>query len=90
MVGPGQILKDIKLLSDRLRRLHLYIPPTTFLRQIVVRPAKEEDNVSHINSSSTSTWKPDDSLEDRAAILRKRIEDTYRKEYSDVLDCEPT
>jgi hypothetical protein len=31
----------------------------------------------------------DDALEARAAALRNRIERTYRKEYSDVLDCEP-
>jgi hypothetical protein len=34
-------------------------------------------------------WEENTSLQERATILRKRIEDTYRKAYHDVLDGEP-
>jgi Reverse transcriptase (RNA-dependent DNA polymerase). len=39
--------------------------------------------------TTPSTWQEDDNLEARAAILRQRIEDTFRHNYADVLDCEP-
>jgi hypothetical protein len=43
-----QISKDIIVLSARLRRMHINIPPTAFLRQIVVRQAKDETNSSSV------------------------------------------
>ncbi len=88
-VSPSQIQKDIRLLSARLRRLHIHIPQTAFLRQIIVRPAKDEEQAGTIKSITPEQWTKDDDLEKRAEILRQRIESTYRKEYVDVLDCEP-
>jgi len=88
-VSPKEIQKEIKLLSARLRRMHVYIPPQAFLRQIIVRPAKENDQASHINTLLPDKWEIDSSLEERAEILRKRIEQ-YKEEYADVLQCEPT
>jgi hypothetical protein len=85
---PKQISKDIRLLSARLRRMHINIPPTAFLRQIVVRPAKDEET-HQVSDATPSFWKEDTSLQERATILRKRIEDTYRKAYHDVLEGEP-
>jgi hypothetical protein len=88
-VSPQQLAKDIKVLSARLRRIHVYVPPMAFVRQIIVRPATKEDEMDHITNLNPPKWQVDDDLESRAAILRQKIEDTYRKEYSDVLDCEP-
>jgi hypothetical protein len=84
---PKQISKDIRALSARLRRMHVYVPPTAFLRQIVVRPAKD-DEVTQANTTPNH-WEEDTSLLKRAQILRQRIEDTYRTQYKDVLDGEP-
>ncbi len=89
-VGPKHIAKDIRLLSARLRRLHIHVPPQSFLRQIIVRPATTNDHVEQVKGLTPPHWTEDEDHEVRAAILRKRIEDTYRKEYTDVLDCEPT
>jgi hypothetical protein len=89
-VSPQQLAKDIRLLSARLRRMHIHVPPTSFLRQIIVRPVKEDDNLEQVHNTTPTTWQGDADLEVRAAILRQRIEDTYRKMYSDVLDCEPS
>mgnify|MGYP000432080184 CR=1 FL=1 len=88
-ISPKQMAKDIKLLSARLRRLHLNVNSNSFVRQIIVRPNQEEDMTQEVMHKEPEKWKIDDSLEERAKILRKRIEDTYRKEYQDVLDCEP-
>jgi hypothetical protein len=83
-----QITKDIKLLSARLRRFSIEIPPTAFLRQIIVRPAKEEES-TQVHDPVPSTWKEDTELTARAKALRVRIENTFRKSYHDVLDGEP-
>lgn len=88
-VGPQEFMKEVRLLSARLRRFHLHIPQDAFLRQILVRPAKEDDGVELIVTSKPVTWSSDDDLEKRASILRTRIEEAYRKEYADVLECEP-
>jgi Reverse transcriptase (RNA-dependent DNA polymerase) len=88
-VSPLELSKEIKLLSARLRRMHVYIPPQAFIRQIIVRPAAEEDDASHMVNLAPDKWTIDSSLEERAAILRQRIANEYRTEYADVLDCEP-
>jgi hypothetical protein len=88
MSTPKQISKDIRLLSARLRRMHINIPPTAFLRQIIVRQAIEKEQ-EQVTKTIPSCWKEDTNLQDRATILRKRIEDTYREQYHDVLDGEP-
>jgi hypothetical protein len=88
MSTPKQIGKDIRLLSARLRRMHINIPPTAFLRQIIVRQAMEKEQ-EHITQTIPSCWEEDTKLQDRATILRKRIEDTYREQYHDVLDGDP-
>lgn len=88
-VSVTQIIKDIKLLSARLRRLHVHIPPASFLRQIIIRPVKDDKEKELPNNAKPTQWSTDDDLEVRAAALRERIEQTYRKQYSDVLDCEP-
>jgi hypothetical protein len=83
-----QVTKDIKLLSARLRRYSINIPPTAFLRQIVVRPAKD-DETTQVQNPNPTTWKEDTALTERAKALRIRIEETFRKAYHDVLDGEP-
>jgi hypothetical protein len=88
-ISPSQMTKDIKLLSARLRKLHVHVSPQSFLRQILVRPVKDDDYVPTPDNTNPTTWKVDDSLEIRAARLRQRIEDTFRQAYSDVLDGEP-
>jgi hypothetical protein len=87
-VSPLELSKEIKLLAARLRRLHVYIPPQAFIRQIIVRPMTSDDEASHIVNLTPDKWTIDSSLEERAAILRNRIEQ-YKHEYADVLDCEP-
>jgi len=86
---PQEIMKDIRLLSARLRRFHLHVPSTAFLRQIIIRPVTSEDEAKKVSQTPPDRWVADDDLEKRAVVLRERIEQTYRKEYSDVLDCEP-
>jgi hypothetical protein len=88
-VHPSEIAKDIRTLSMQLRRLHLDVPPQAFLRQVVIRPAKVEDEVEHVTHLQAPLWTEDVALEERAKRLRELIENTYRKEYADVLDCEP-
>jgi hypothetical protein len=88
-VAPAQLAKDVRLLSAQLRRLHLHVPPQAFLRQVVIRPAKVEDEVAHVTNLKAPLWTEDVALEERAKKLRELIESTYRKEYADVLDCEP-
>jgi Retroviral aspartyl protease len=89
MVGPQELMKEVRLLSARLRRLHLYVPPEAFLRQIIIRPAVQADELQQTLQSKPLQWSVDDKLEARAAALRNRIEQTFRKEYADVLDSEP-
>jgi hypothetical protein len=88
MSTPTQISKDIRLLSARLRRMHINIPPTAFLRQIIVRQAIDKEK-EQVTQTIPPFWQEDTNLQDRATILRKRIEDTYREQYHDVLDGEP-
>jgi hypothetical protein len=64
-----QLTKDIKLMSARLRRLHVYLPPSSFIRQVIIRPAKEEE-ISQTDNHAPTLWQQDDALEERAAILR--------------------
>jgi hypothetical protein len=87
-ISPAQLTKDIKLMSARLRRLHVYVPPTSFIRQIIVRPAKEEE-ISQTDNPAPTLWQKDDALEERAAKLRARISLELREQYKDVLDGEP-
>jgi hypothetical protein len=75
-------------MSARLRRLHIYVPSTCFIRQIIIRPAKDDEITQNYNPT-IPLWEVDSSLEERAQILRQRIEDTYRTSYADVLDGEP-
>ena len=86
-VTPHQLAKDIKLLSARLRRMHVYIAPPAFVRQIIVRPSKEDDASAKVTTSKPERWAVDSSLEERASLLRKRIE-VLREQYVDVLDSE--
>jgi len=72
-VAPKQMLKDIKLLSARLRRLHVHVPPTSFLRQILVRPAQDVDHMPTKQNIGPEQWNENADLEARAAILRARI-----------------
>jgi hypothetical protein len=56
--NPKQINKDIRMLTARLQRMSIHIPPTAFLRQIVVRPIKpDEDNQN--NHTIPKKWKPE-------------------------------
>jgi hypothetical protein len=87
MSTPKQIGKDIRLLSARLRRMYINIPPTAFLRQITVRHTSEKEQEQA--QTTPSCWEENTELQDRATILRKRIEDAYREQYHDVLDGEP-
>jgi len=87
-VTPKQILKDIKLLSARPHMLHVHVPPTSYLRQILVRPAHDEDQMKAKQDIGPEQWNEDVDLEARAVILRARIEETYWREYTDVLDHE--
>jgi hypothetical protein len=70
MSTPKQICKDIRLLSARLRRMHVNIPPTAFLRQIIVRQAIEKEQ-EHITQTIPSCWEEDTKLHDRATCLLK-------------------
>jgi hypothetical protein len=72
MSTPKQISKDIRLLSARLRRMHINIPPTAFLRQIIVRQAIEKE-AEQVSNTTPSCWKDDTNLQDRATILRKEL-----------------
>jgi hypothetical protein len=87
-ISPTQLAKDIKLMSARLRRLHVYRPPSSFIRQVIVRPASEEE-IIQTQDPAPSLWQKDDALEERAAALRARIALELRQQYKDVLDGEP-
>jgi hypothetical protein len=87
-ISPQQLLKDIKLMSARLRRIHVYVPSSSFIRHIVIRPAKEEE-LSPASEPAPTLWQKDDALEERAAKLRQRIALELREQYKDVLDGEP-
>jgi hypothetical protein len=75
-------------MSARLRRIHVYVPPSSFIRHIVIRPAKEEE-LSPASEPAPALWQKDDALEERAAKLRQRIALELREQYKDVLDGEP-
>ena len=90
MVSPTQFAKDVKQLSANLRSMHVYIPPTAFLRQVIVRPAKDTDDPDIVLNAKPSTYKLDPELETEAEALRKEIEVRFRKQYAEVLDSQST
>ena len=89
-VSPKQFSHDLRMLTARLRSMHMYVPSTALVRQVIIRPSKDTDAIDKVLNTKPSSFTIDPILEEEASKLRQEIEVRFRKVYADVLDHSPT